>query len=90
MMPHCTVKGCREVAQINFGSVYVPDEDTPEGAMPHPEVMYVCKKHFIKLVKYLGYGHRLEGTVMFRKLRSKLGSKLFKLAAWVSPNKKGK
>lgn len=25
-----------------------------------------------------------------RKIRSKLGSRLFKLAAWVAPNKKGK
>lgn len=31
-----------------------------------------------------------ERVTMFYKLRSKLGGKLFKLAAWVSPNKKSK
>ena len=55
MMPYCQVKRCKRVAdrklgEIDTGKTYLKNSDRT-----WTEVVYVCNKHYAKLLKKLGY-----------------------------------
>ena len=52
MMPTCPIKRCKNVAEKNLGKINTPNKDMPSGVWD--ETVYLCDKHYIKILKLLG------------------------------------
>ncbi len=52
MMPYCSYRRCKHVADRSIGNINVPDADMQNGIWEQDT--YVCDKHYVKLLKLLG------------------------------------
>jgi len=55
MMPYCSVKRCRKVADKKLGVIDTGEKYLENREDTWTETVYVCEKHYIKLLKKLGF-----------------------------------
>ena len=63
MMPYCQHKRCKRVADKYLGTMSVPDSAAKTGVNPfgiHDNTLYVCNKHYAKMLKLMGFKKELE------------------------------
>lgn len=53
MMPYCSYKRCKHVADKSVGDIDTGDKDGY--GKPWKQVTYVCDKHYKKILNLLGY-----------------------------------
>lgn len=58
MMPTCAYRRCRRVADKKIGTIDTGKKYLPNSDRTWEEVVYVCEKHYSKLLKLLGFGGR--------------------------------
>lgn len=55
MMPYCAVKRCKRVADVKLGTIDTGEKYLKNSDRTWEEVVYVCNKHQLKLLKKLGF-----------------------------------
>lgn len=55
MMPYCPVKRCHRVADRKLGVIDTGKKYLPKSDRTWEETVYVCNKHYAKLLKKLGF-----------------------------------
>lgn len=55
MMPDCSVKRCKRVSDKKLGVIDTGKKYLDNSDRTWEETVYVCEKHYIKLLKKLGF-----------------------------------
>lgn len=63
MMPFCSHNHCNRVSAVKLGQIEVPNNAAKTDINPrgvYPQTVYVCDRHYERIVKLLGMGHLLK------------------------------
>lgn len=60
MMPYCAVKRCKKVADRKLGVIDTGKKYLANSDRTWEETVYVCNKHYMKLLNKLGFENKEE------------------------------